>query len=223
MNRTFIKICGITTVDDARAAVAGGADALGFVFHPASPRAIDPNRAATITAALGPFVTTVALFVDANATLVDEVLAVTGIHVAQFHGAESPVWCAAIRRPWIKAIRMAPGVDGEIVAARYGGASAWLFDAWHPQQAGGTGNSFDWSRLPATPARPLILAGGLAPENVAEAIARVQPYAVDVSSGVERAPGRKDPAKIRAFVAAVRAADARRGDSEARAEQGRVE
>lgn len=210
MNRTFIKICGITRVEDAQAAVAGGADALGFVFHPASPRAINRDRAATITAALGPFVTTVALFVDADAALVDEVLTATGIQVAQFHGEESPAWCVAVRRPWIKAIRMAPGLDGETAAARYGGASAWLFDAWHPRQAGGTGCSFDWSRLPAAPARPLILAGGLAPENVAEAIGQVKPYAVDVSSGVERAPGRKDPAKIRAFVAAVRAADARR-------------
>lgn len=206
MTKTFVKICGITRLEDARAALAAGADALGFVFHPSSPRALGIDRAAAITAALGPFVTTVALFVDAEPSWVEEVLAVTGIHLPQFHGGETPEYCAAFRRPYIKAIRMAPGLDPVAAAAPYTGAAAWLFDAWDPDRAGGTGTTFDWTRLPGALARPLILAGGLTPENVDAAVRAVRPYAVDVSSGVEAGPGRKDDRRIRALLAAVRSA-----------------
>lgn len=206
MTRTLVKICGITCLEDARLAVAVGADALGFVFHPPSPRAVSVDTAAAIAAALGPFVTTLALFVDADPDRVAEVMAATGIHLAQFHGEESPDYCAAFRRPYIKAIRMAPGLDPRTAAERYPGAAACLFDAWDPALAGGTGTAFDWSRLPGSLARPLILAGGLTAANVGEAIRRVRPYAVDVSSGVESAPGRKDPALLRAFLTAVQAA-----------------
>jgi len=206
VTRTFVKICGITCLEDARLAVAAGADALGFVFHPPSPRAVAVDAAAAIVAALGPFVTSVALFVDADPQRVGAVLAATGIRLAQFHGSESPDYCAAFGRPYIKAIRMAPDLDPTAAAQRYPDAAAWLFDAWNPALAGGTGTAFDWSRLPAAPARPLILAGGLTAANVGEAIRRVRPYAVDVSSGVESTPGRKDPERLRAFLAAVRAA-----------------
>lgn len=207
MNRTFVKICGITCIEDARAAVDAGADALGFVFHPPSPRVVDIDVAAAIVAALGPFVTTVALFVDADEIRVTEVLAATGIQLPQFHGDEPPDYCARFGRPYIKAIRMAPGLEAAMVAARYPDAAACLFDAWHPALAGGTGDVFDWSRLPSAVARPLILAGGLTPGNVAQAVRAVRPYAVDVSSGVEVSPGQKDADLIRAFLAAVRTSD----------------
>lgn len=206
MTKTFVKICGITRLEDAQAAVAAGADALGFVFHPPSPRALGIDRAAAITAALGPFVTTVALFVDAEPDWVAGVLAATGIHLAQFHGQETPEYCAAFRRPYIKAIRMAPGLDPVAAAARYAGAAACLFDTWDPDRPGGTGMTFDWARLPRALARPLVLAGGLTPENVATAVRSVRPYAVDVSSGVETGPGCKDERLIRALLAAVRRA-----------------
>jgi phosphoribosylanthranilate isomerase len=206
MTNTFVKICGITRLEDAQAAVAAGADALGFVFHPSSPRALGIDRAAAIAAALGPFITTVALFVDAEPDWVEEVLAATGIHLPQFHGEETPEYCAAFRRPYIKAIRMAPDLDPIAAAARYAGAAACLFDAWDPHRAGGTGTTFDWARLPRALARPLILAGGLTPENVAAAVRSVRPYAVDVSSGVEAGPGRKDVRRMRALLAAVRGA-----------------
>lgn len=206
MTRIFVKVCGITRVADAEAAVAAGADALGLVFHPPSPRAVTVEQAARIAAAVGPFVTTVALFVDAAAPHVAEVLAATGIHLAQFHGDETPEYCRSFRRPYIKAIRMAPSVDAAAAAARYADAAACLFDAWHPDLAGGTGAVFDWSRLPGAASRPVILAGGLNADNVAEAVHRLRPYAVDVSSGVESAPGCKDARLLAEFVAAARAA-----------------
>ncbi|HEX4881912.1 MAG TPA: phosphoribosylanthranilate isomerase [Porticoccaceae bacterium] len=206
MTKTFAKICGINRIEDALAAVDAGADALGLVFHPPSPRAVTIAQAAAIVAAVGPFVTTVALFVDAEASRVQEVLTATGILLPQFHGDESPEYCAGFRRPYIKAIRMAPNLDPDAAAARYPDAAACLFDAWHPRLAGGTGEVFDWARLPSAAARPLILAGGLTPENVARAVREVRPYAVDVSSGVEVAPGHKDARLIREFVTAVHAA-----------------
>lgn len=208
MTRTFIKVCGITRIADAEAAVAAGVDALGFVFHPASPRAVTVAQAAAIAAAVGPFVTTVALFVNAPAAQVEAVLAATGIHLAQFHGDETPEYCRSFRRPYIKAIRMAPGLDAAAAAARHGDAAACLFDAWHPRLAGGTGDVFDWSQLPDITPRPLILAGGLTAANVTAAVHCLRPYAVDVSSGVESAPGQKDARRIAEFVAAVRSARA---------------
>ena len=206
MTRTFIKVCGITRIADAEAAVAAGADALGLVFHRASPRAVTIAQAAELSAAVGPFVSTVALFVNAAPVYVEEVLAATGIHLAQFHGDETPEYCRSFRRPYIKAIRMAPGLDAAAIAARYGDAAACLFDAWHPRLAGGTGDVFDWSRLPPTGSRPMILAGGLTAANVATAVRSLHPYAVDVSTGVESAPGHKDARLIAEFVAAVRSA-----------------
>ncbi len=206
MIKTFVKICGITRPEDAEAAVAAGADALGFVFHPASPRAVNIDQAREITAFLGPFVTTIALFVDAEPTWVETVLAATGIHLPQFHGNETRAYCAAFGRPYIKAIRMHPNLDPQAAAHQYADAAACLFDAWDPNRAGGTGTAFDWGRLPATLPIPLVLAGGLRPDNVAAAVREVRPYAVDVSSGVESAPGHKDPALMRALIGAVRAA-----------------
>jgi phosphoribosylanthranilate isomerase len=199
-----VKICGITRESDAQAAADAGADAVGLVFHPASPRCVSMEMAALIVQTLGPFVTTVALFVDAEPDRVREVLARTGVHLLQLHGNETPGYCAQFGVPYIKALRMAPGLDPAAAAADYPDAAGLLFDAWDPVVAGGTGASFDWSRLPALCQRPLILAGGLAPGNVAVAVRQVRPYAVDVSSGVEIAPGIKDPRLIRAFVAAAR-------------------
>ena len=202
---TRVKICGITREADAQAAADAGADAVGLVFHPASPRCVSLAMAASIVRMLGPFVTTVGLFVDAAPDRVREVLARTGIHLLQLHGNETPDYCAQFGVPYIKALRMAPGLDPVAAAAGYPAAAGLLFDAWDPLVAGGTGASFDWSRLPALRQRPLILAGGLAPANVAEAVRQVRPYAVDVSSGVEVVPGIKDPRLIRDFIAAAKA------------------
>lgn len=201
-----VKICGITREADAQAAADAGADAIGLVFHPASPRCVSLDVAASIVRMLGPFVTTVGLFVDAAPDRVREVLARTGIHLLQLHGNEAPDYCAQFGVPYIKALRMAPGLDPAAAAADYPTAAGLLFDAWDPLVAGGTGASFDWSRLPALRQRPLILAGGLSPANVAQAVRQVHPYAVDVSSGVEVAPGIKDPRLIRDFIAAAKSA-----------------
>lgn len=201
-----VKICGITRESDAQVAADAGADAVGLVFHPASPRCVSIAMAASIVRMLGPFVTTVGLFVDAAPARVREVLARTGVHLLQLHGSETPDYCAQFGVPYIKALRMAPGLDPAAAAANYPTAAGLLFDAWDPLVAGGTGARFDWSRLPAPRDRPLILAGGLDPANVAEAVRQVRPYAVDVSSGVEVAPGIKDPQLLRDFIAAAKAA-----------------
>lgn len=203
---TRIKICGITREADAQAAADAGADAIGLVFHPASPRCVSLAMAASIVRIVGPFVTTVGLFVDAAPERVREVLAHTGVHLLQLHGSETPDYCAQFGVPYIKALRMAPGLDPAAAAASYPAAAGLLFDAWDPLVAGGTGAGFDWSRLPALGQRPLILAGGLAPANVAAAVRQVRPYAVDVSSGVETAPGIKDSRLMRDFIVAAKAA-----------------
>lgn len=209
MGRVRIKICGLTNTDDVAAAVAAGADALGFVFVPESPRFITPEAAGALVAAVPGFVTTVGLFVDASADEMTEAVRVSGVSCVQFHGHEPPALCAsvgaALGRPWIKALRVGESPDLAAEAARYGQASAILFDAFDPKRAGGTGKTFEWSALDhlpkGGPAR--ILAGGLTPDNVATAIARVRPYAVDVSGGVERAKGLKDAARIEQFARAV--------------------
>lgn len=201
-----VKICGITRESDAQVAADAGADAVGLVFHPASPRCVSIDMAASIVRALGPFVTTVGLFVDAAPVWVREVLARTGVHLLQLHGNETPDYCTQFGVPYIKALRMAPGLDPAAAAANYPTAAGLLFDAWDPVVAGGTGAGFDWSRLPASRQRPLILAGGLSPANVAQAVRQVHPYAVDVSSGVEVAPGIKDPCLIRDFIVAAKSA-----------------
>ena len=203
--RTRVKICGITCSEDAREAVRLGADALGFVFYPPSPRFVDPERADGIIRSVAPFVTTVGLFVDAEPADVRAVLDAVPLGLLQFHGDEDEAYCRQFGLPWIKALRMEPGMDIEARMAAYPGASGMLLDAWHPHLKGGTGEAFDWRRWPKS-ARPLILAGGLTPENVAEAIHLTRPYAVDVSGGVEAHKGKKDFTLMQAFMAGVNAA-----------------
>ena len=211
--RTRIKICGLTREADVDAAVEAGADAVGFVFYPKSPRAVTPGRAAELARRLPPFVTPVGLFVNAGA---DEIAAVAGAIptlLLQFHGDESPEACRATARPFLRAARMAPGFDLLDFAARFHDAHALLLDAF-VEGYGGGGKVFDWSVIPANVPRPVVLSGGLHAGNVIEGILRVRPWAVDVSSGVEAAKGIKDAALIRRFCEAVREADARIADSE---------
>ncbi|MDZ4202639.1 MAG: phosphoribosylanthranilate isomerase [Gallionella sp.] len=204
---TRIKICGITRVEDAQAVAASGADASGFVFYAKSPRHVSAEQAARLVAALPPFVTTVGLFVDADAAFVREVLAAVPLDVLQFHGDESPEYCAQFGRPYLKAIRVKAGVDLLQCAARFSAAQALLLDAHVEGIPGGTGTAFDWTLIPRQLPLPVILSGGLDAENVAAAIAQVRPYAVDVSSGVEAAKGIKDAAKIAAFMHEVNRID----------------
>ena len=213
MNIPRVKICGITRPDDGRHAARAGADAIGLVFYPPSPRYVSPRRAADIVAALPPFVTTVGLFVDAPPEQIAALLEQVPLDMLQFHGDESPEYCAAFQRPWIKALRMRDGVDPQAEADRYGaaGARGLLVDSYVPGVPGGTGERFDWDRLPADPSLPLVLAGGLDPATVAEAVRRVRPWAVDVSGGVEvigvdgrRQGGIKDPGAVSAFIRAAR-------------------
>ncbi|MFM9269147.1 phosphoribosylanthranilate isomerase [Halomonas elongata] len=206
IGRTRVKFCGLTRPEDVDAAVALGADALGFVLWPGSKRAIELDRLAELVARVPAFVTRVGLFVDPEPEWVER--AAEHLDLLQFHGDESPSRCAASGRPWIKALRMRDDLDLEVAARDYEAARALLLDAYRPGVPGGTGETFDWSRIPATLAKPVILAGGLTPANVAEAIATVTPFAVDVSGGIEAAPGRKDVAAMTAFLGAVRLADA---------------
>jgi phosphoribosylanthranilate isomerase len=195
-------------VEQARWVCDAGADALGLVFHAASPRAVDLSTARAICAAIDPLMSVVALFVDAPAQRVHEVLGECAIDQLQFHGDESPAYCASFQRPYIKALRMRPGLDVAAAAQQYAAARALLLDSYRPGVAGGTGETFDWGRVPEL-RRPWLLAGGLTPDNVAAAMTRLRPPAVDVSGGVESAPGQKDPALLRRFLAAVRATDER--------------
>ena len=204
---TRIKICGITREQDLLAAVAAGADALGFVFYVKSPRNIDAQRAADLLAALPPFVTSVGLFVDPTAEWVREVLAQAPLDVLQFHGDETPEFCAQFARPYLKAIRVRPGVDLVECASRYAAAQGLLLDAYVDGVQGGTGESFDWALIPRELSLPVILSGGLQPANVALAVRAVRPYAVDVSSGVEASKGIKDAAKVAAFIKEVKNVD----------------
>jgi len=197
--RVRVKICGITRVEDGLAAAAAGADAIGMVFAD-SPRRVTPEQGRAIVTALPPFIKVVGLFVNAPAAQVREALGQVPLDLIQFHGAETPEDCRQYGRPYIKAIRMAPGVDVLTEAGRFTDASGILLDGYDPRAAGGTGTTFDWTRVPRELGRPLILAGGLTPANVAEAIRVVHPYAVDVSSGVEQDKGIKDAAKIAAFI-----------------------
>jgi len=201
--RTRVKICGVTRVEDARDAAYLGADAIGLVFYAPSPRHVTTAQAQRIVAALPPFTTVVGLFFDAGADTVRQVLSEVPVDVLQFHGDEPPEFCAAFPRPWIKAVRIREGVDLHVSAARYTGAQALLLDHYVEGVAGGTGMSFDWSGIPRDLEIPIILAGGLTPDNVAEAISAVHPYGVDVSSGVEVTKGIKDRAKIAAFIRSV--------------------
>ncbi|MDX1367780.1 phosphoribosylanthranilate isomerase [Pseudomonas sp.] len=200
------KICGITRLEDALAAVDAGADAIGLVFYAKSPRAVTVQQAQVILAALPPFVTTVGLFVDCERSELNAILDVLPLDLLQFHGDESPAACEGFRRPYIKALRVRPGDDIAAQIGLYGSASGVLLDTFVPGVPGGTGEAFDWSLVPQGLSVPIILAGGLTPENVRVAIERVQPYAVDVSGGVEASKGLKDSDKIHAFVRAVRSA-----------------
>lgn len=201
--RTRVKVCGITRVGDALAAAAAGVDAIGLVFAQASPRQVGLEQARALCAALPPFVTVVGLFVDAAPERVHQVLGQVPLDLLQFHGQESPAQCREYGRPYIKAISMRPGVDLSAEARRYADAKGLLLDTYHPAMAGGTGQTFDWAQAPRDFGLPIVLAGGLTPENVAEAIHKVRPYAVDVSSGVEVSRGVKDTAKIVAFMRSV--------------------
>lgn len=204
--RTRIKICGITTVADGVAAAAAGADAIGLVFYPKSPRYVHAERAAAIAAALPPFVTVVGLFVNAAPEFVRETLAQVPIGLLQFHGDEDETSCRQYERPFIKAARMRPELDLLQYAASFPSAQAILLDAFVDGYGGG-GHAFDWNLIPRGLSRPIVLSGGLTVDNVTEAVRRVRPAAVDVSSGVEIAKGVKDHAKIAAFIAGVRNAD----------------
>ncbi len=206
--RTRVKICGITRVEDARAAAQLGADAIGLVFYARSPRYVRLEQARAITAAVPPFVTVVGLFVDPTWDQVESVLRGCPINLLQFHGDEKPDFCGSFGLPYIKAARVRPETDLVQYLSPYAEAQGWLLDAYHDQLHGGTGESFDWELIPRDLARPIILSGGLTPDNVGAAVRQVRPWAVDVSSGVEAAKGVKVAAKIAAFVTGVKNEDA---------------
>lgn len=204
---TRVKICGITRPEDGLVAAHAGAHAIGLVFHPASPRHVSIEQAQAIVAALPPLLSVVGLFVDAPAERIDEVLRQVPLDLIQFHGAEPAAACRRHGRRYLKALHVRGGVDLPAQAADYHDAAGLLLDAFVPGVPGGSGRTFDWSAVPAGLPRPLLLAGGLDAANVAAAIRRVRPWAVDVSSGVESAPGIKDAARLGAFMQAVRQVD----------------
>ena len=207
MNKTAVKICGLTREEDALAAARLGAHALGFVFYARSPRYVEPARAAAIVRVLPPFVTSVGLFVNAQVGDVERVLDEVPLDLLQFHGEETPAYCAQFRRPYIKALRVRPGVDLLQYARQYEGARGLLLDAFVEGTHGGTGSGFDWNLIPSGLPLPVVLSGGINAGNVTAAIQRVRPCAVDVSSGVEAAPGIKDARKMTDFFQGVRNAD----------------
>lgn len=208
VTQTRIKICGITSTEDARAAVDSGADAIGLVFYAPSPRAVTVAQAAKIAASVPPFVTVVGLFVDEPPDNIRRILAEVRLDMLQFHGAESAACCEQFQRPWIKALRVRPEEDISAQCARYAHSRGILLDSWKDGVPGGTGETFDWALARSELPLPVVLAGGLDAGNVGAAIAALRPFAVDVSGGVEAAPGRKDVLRIEQFVAAVGAADA---------------
>jgi len=211
---TRIKICGITREEDAQAAALSGADAIGLVFYQRSPRCVSIGQANQLAAALPPFVSVVGLFVDAKAEFVREVLANVPLDLLQFHGDESPQYCAQFNKPFLKAIRINAGVDLLQCASDFRVAKGLLLDAHVEGIPGGTGTAFDWTLIPGKLPLPVILSGGLSVENVAAAIRQVRPYAVDVSSGVEASKGIKDAAKIAAFINEAKRVDSVRNCSE---------
>lgn len=200
---TRVKLCGFTHPDDVAIAVDLGADALGFVFYPPSPRALTLEQAVVLTRPVPAFVTRVGLFVDASEAMVRETFDRARLNLVQYHGAETPEFCQAVGLPYIRAIRVRPEMDLIAEMERYGDASGFLLDAYKRGVPGGTGESFDWGLIPKTD-HPVILAGGLTPENAMDAIQVVAPWALDVSGGIESAPGRKDPDKMARFIAACR-------------------
>ncbi|WP_180059418.1 phosphoribosylanthranilate isomerase [Acinetobacter sp. YH12128] len=206
--RTRAKICGITRIQDIQSVVQAGADAIGFVFFAPSPRSVTAAQAAELIQHVSPYVQTVGLFVNASATEIQDILKISPVDILQFHGDENPEQCKTIAqtvgRRWYKAIQVKPDLDviSEIQSFQQAGASAVLLDAWHPELKGGTGHSFDWSQFPKLDI-PLILAGGLKPDNIEEAIQTTGAYAVDVSGGVELAKGIKDQQLIERFMQGV--------------------
>jgi phosphoribosylanthranilate isomerase len=205
--RTRIKICGITRIEDAQAAALHGADAIGLIFYRPSPRYVTPEQARAIAMQTPPFVSTVAVFVNPTRDEVERVIRESGVTLLQFHGDEPEEFCAGFSVPYIKAARIRPGLDLIKYLSPYTTARAWMLDAFHDDLWGGTGGAFDWGAVPERTARPIVLSGGLTDKNVADAIRRVKPYAVDVYTGVEAAKGIKDVAKIAAFIGAVKNED----------------
>ncbi len=197
---TQIKICGITSCDDAKIACDSGANAIGLVFYAPSPRYVSIEQAADIVKSLPPFTTSVALFVDAERQEVETVIEQVSIDIIQFHGNEPADFCASFNRPYIKAVRMKEGVDLYSVQNEFASARGLLLDTYKKGIPGGTGEIFNWDKVPHDLNLPIILAGGLVPENIAQAIRQVKPYAVDVSGGVEASRGKKDRQKIIQFI-----------------------
>ncbi len=216
LNKTRVraKICGLTQIDDVQAAVSAGVDAIGLVFYPPSPRAVSAEYAKILLQSIPAYVQVVGLFVNASLNEIQQVLRQVSLDILQFHGDETPEQCQNIaqitQRRWYKAIQMQPDIDilAMIDAYQKAGASAILLDAWHPELKGGTGHAFDWSEFPKLNI-PLILAGGLNPNNIQDAILATQPYAVDVSGGVESSKGIKDPKLIQQFMQGVQCGSAR--------------
>lgn len=208
---TRVKICGITRVEDGLAAAQAGADAIGLVFVAKSPRHVTPEQARAVSRTLPPFVSTVALFVNPTEAEVQAVLKTARPDVLQFHGEEPAAFCRSFGVPYLKAFRVRPGVDLLQSAASYDDAQGWLLDAWSEADHGGTGERFDWDLIPRALPRPMLLAGGLTPDNVAAAVRATRPWAVDVSSGVEASKGIKDAARIAAFIKEARNADVTNG------------
>lgn len=207
--RTRIKICGLKEPAHARLAAEEGADAIGLVFHPQSPRHVELDRAAEVAAAVPPFVTVTGLFVNAAESTIREAIARVPLDLLQFHGDETPEECQRYGRPYLRAVRMEEGVDLVEYAHRFSRAKALLLDAYVPGTPGGTGRTFDWNRIPRDLPLPIVLSGGLEAGNVGLAMRQARPWAVDVSSGVERERGVKDPAKIAAFIRSVQREDVR--------------
>jgi phosphoribosylanthranilate isomerase len=209
--RTRVKICGITRPEDGMAAAEAGADAIGLVFYPRSPRFVTPDQALDVVRVLPPFVTVVGLFVNEQPGMVRAMADAVGLDLLQFHGDETPDYCRQFNQPYLKALRVRPDCDLLAEAQGYREARGLLLDAWHETLPGGSGAVFDWELIPEALRAHCILAGGLNPDNVAGAIHRVRPYAVDVSSGVEADKGIKDPARIQAFMRGVSSGDTSNG------------
>ena len=205
--RTRVKICGITRPEHAHAAAGAGADAIGLVLYEPSPRYVTRAQARAVCAALPPLVSIVGVLVNPAPREIEAAVDALPVDLLQFHGEEPPELCAGAGKPYVKAVRVRSRADVVDAAARYPDARALLLDAPHETLWGGTGKRFDWSEVPGDVDHPLVLAGGLTPENVAGAIRRVRPFAVDVSGGVERAPGEKDPGRMERFVREVNGVD----------------
>lgn len=199
-----VKICGITNSDDAKLACDYGADAIGLVFYPPSPRHVSMQQAAEVMSTLPPFTTSVALFVNAERNEIETVIDQLAIDLLQFHGDEAESFCSSFKRPYIKAVRMKPGLDLYSVQQDYASARGLLLDTYRKGIPGGTGETFNWDKVPQDLNLPVILAGGLQSDNIAQAIKQVKPYAVDVSGGVEAFKGKKDRDKIIRFMEQTR-------------------